>query len=57
MNYYKIVMYNKKENLWNKETVIKHTFPEAVMIAYTTRNVMGYEWEIISIKKQGGKNG
>jgi hypothetical protein len=52
LNSYKIKLTNKKQK--NKKTILAEvlSFPEAASIAYQTRSQLGYEWEIVSIKKQ-----
>ena len=52
MNFYTITLHNKKQNLWKKEVIQKHTFPEAAMAANNTRNYLGFDWEITSIFKK-----
>ena len=52
MNSYKIKLANSQQK--SKKTILTEviSFPEAATVAYKARAQLGYDWEIISIKKQ-----
>ena len=55
MNLYKITLYNKLTDAWEKRTTEKLSFPEASVEANLVRHNLGLDWEIVSIYKNNNE--
>jgi hypothetical protein len=42
---------NKEPGLQHNQTVKRLTFPEAVAVAYSARQIMGHDWRITNVKE------
>ena len=51
MKTFKIILKNNQTKETSAEKIKKITFSEAVVVAYTTRNKLGFDWDIVSIKE------
>jgi hypothetical protein len=51
MHNFNILFFNKRQNIWHKQTVESMTFAEAARTAYMIRNRRGFDWEIQSVAK------